>query len=188
MLESCGTRGRAPYDAVLTHGFTMDAKGMKMSKSLGNTVNPLDLMRDYGADILRLWALSVDFTEDHRIGKEILAGVADQYRKLRNTFRYLLGALDDDEHVRRTRTTNFAGVQFLQTEFEKLGIEFVPTAGNFILLRVGDGARVFSELQKLGVITRPMAGYQLPEWLRVSVGTAAENARFLAGLRRVLGK
>jgi isoleucyl-tRNA synthetase len=94
LLESCGTRGRAPYDAVLTHGFTMDAKGMKMSKSLGNTVNPIDLMKEYGADILRLWALSVDFTEDHRIGKEILAGVADQYRKLRNTFRYLLGALD----------------------------------------------------------------------------------------------
>ncbi len=102
LLESCGTRGRAPYDAVLTHGFTMDSKGMKMSKSLGNTINPLDLMRDYGADILRLWALSVDFTEDHRIGKEILAGVADQYRKLRNTFRYLLGALDgfsEDERV-----------------------------------------------------------------------------------------
>jgi isoleucyl-tRNA synthetase len=94
LLESCGTRGRAPYNAVLTHGFTMDAKGMKMSKSLGNTISPLDLMKDYGADILRLWALSVDFTEDHRIGKEILAGVADQYRKLRNTFRYLLGALD----------------------------------------------------------------------------------------------
>ena len=94
LLESCGTRGRAPFDAVLTHGFTMDSKGMKMSKSLGNTINPLDLMKDYGADILRLWALSVDFTEDHRIGKEILAGVADQYRKLRNTFRYLLGALD----------------------------------------------------------------------------------------------
>ena len=102
LLESCGTRGRAPYDAVLTHGFTMDSKGMKMSKSLGNTINPLDLMRDYGADILRLWALSVDFTEDHRIGKEILAGVADQYRKLRNTFRYLLGALDgftDEERL-----------------------------------------------------------------------------------------
>ncbi|MFL6764312.1 MAG: isoleucine--tRNA ligase, partial [Sphingomicrobium sp.] len=94
LLESCGTRGRAPYDAVLTHGFTMDSKGMKMSKSLGNTVSPLDLMKEYGADILRLWALSVDFTEDHRIGKEILAGVADQYRKLRNTFRYLLGALE----------------------------------------------------------------------------------------------
>ncbi|MEQ7873457.1 isoleucine--tRNA ligase [Sphingomonas sp. ASV193] len=94
LLESCGTRGRAPYGEVLTHGFTMDAKGMKMSKSLGNTVSPLDLMRDFGADILRLWAMSVDFTEDHRIGKEILNGVADQYRKLRNTFRYLLGALD----------------------------------------------------------------------------------------------
>ena len=78
---------------------------MKMSKSLGNTVNPLDLMKEYGADILRLWALSVDFIEDHRIGKEILAGVADQYRKLRNTFRYLLGALDgfdEEESLGRT--------------------------------------------------------------------------------------
>ncbi|QUM73052.1 isoleucine--tRNA ligase [Sphingopyxis granuli] len=102
LLESCGTRGHAPYRAVLTHGFTMDAKGMKMSKSLGNTISPIDLMRDYGADILRLWALSVDFTEDHRIGKEILTGVADQYRKLRNSFRYLLGALQgfsEDERV-----------------------------------------------------------------------------------------
>jgi isoleucyl-tRNA synthetase len=102
LLESCGTRGRAPYKAVLTHGFTMDAKGMKMSKSLGNTINPLDLMKESGADILRLWALSVDFTEDHRIGKEILSGVSDQYRKLRNTFRYLLGALEgfsEDERV-----------------------------------------------------------------------------------------
>jgi isoleucyl-tRNA synthetase len=102
LLQSCGTRGRAPYKAVLTHGFTMDAKGMKMSKSLGNTIDPLTLIKDSGADILRLWALSVDFTEDHRIGKEILAGVSDQYRKLRNTFRYLLGALagfEDSEKV-----------------------------------------------------------------------------------------
>jgi isoleucyl-tRNA synthetase len=102
LLESCGTRGRAPFNAVLTHGFTMDAKGEKMSKSKGNVINPLDLMKEYGADILRLWALSVDFTEDHRIGKEILAGVGDQYRKLRNTFRYLLGALDgftDEERL-----------------------------------------------------------------------------------------
>ena len=99
LLEACATRGHAPYKAVLTHGFTMDSKGMKMSKSLGNTISPIDLMRDYGADILRLWALSVDFTEDHRIGKEILAGVADQYRKLRNTFRYLLGALEGYDHA-----------------------------------------------------------------------------------------
>ena len=101
LMEACGTRGRAPYNAVLTHGFTMDSKGMKMSKSLGNTINPLDLMKESGADILRLWALSVDFTEDHRIGKEILNGVSDQYRKLRNTFRYLLGALDGFEESER---------------------------------------------------------------------------------------
>jgi isoleucyl-tRNA synthetase len=103
LLESCATRGRAPYDAILTHGFTMDAKGMKMSKSVGNTVDPLKVMETNGADIIRLWALSVDFTEDHRIGDEILKGVADQYRKLRNTFRYLLGALEgfdwESEHV-----------------------------------------------------------------------------------------
>ena len=94
LLESCATRGHAPYKEILTHGFTMDSKGMKMSKSLGNTIDPLKVMETYGADIIRLWALSVDFTEDHRIGDEILKGVADQYRKLRNTFRYLLGALD----------------------------------------------------------------------------------------------
>ncbi len=94
LLESCATRGHAPYKSVLTHGFTMDSKGMKMSKSLGNTIDPLKVMEVNGADIIRLWALSVDFTEDHRIGDEILKGVADQYRKLRNTFRYLLGALD----------------------------------------------------------------------------------------------
>ena len=102
LMESCGTRGRAPYDAVLTHGFTMDQAGKKMSKSLGNTIDPIKLMSEYGADIIRLWALTVDFTEDHRIGKEILAGTADGYRKLRNSFRYLLGALDGfgaDERV-----------------------------------------------------------------------------------------
>ena len=101
LLESCATRGHAPYKAVLTHGFTMDAKGMKMSKSLGNTIDPLKVMETNGADIIRLWALSVDYTEDHRIGDEILKGVADQYRKLRNTFRYLLGALDGFEENER---------------------------------------------------------------------------------------
>ena len=94
LLQSCATRGRAPYDQVLTHGFTMDAKGFKQSKSLGNTTDPVKMMQTTGADIIRLWALSVDFTEDHRIGDEIIKGVGDQYRRLRNTFRYLLGALD----------------------------------------------------------------------------------------------
>jgi isoleucyl-tRNA synthetase len=105
LLEACATRGYAPYKAVLTHGFTMDQKGMKMSKSLGNTVDPLKVMETYGADIVRLWALSVDFTEDHRIGDEILKGVADQYRKLRNTFRYLLGALDGFSEAERVEVS-----------------------------------------------------------------------------------
>ncbi|MCL6742103.1 isoleucine--tRNA ligase [Sphingomonas sp. RB56-2] len=103
LMESCGTRGRAPYDQILTHGFTMDSKGMKMSKSLGNTIDPLKVMEVNGADIIRLWALSVDFTEDHRIGDEILKGVGDQYRKIRNTFRYLLGALDGFSAEERVR-------------------------------------------------------------------------------------
>ncbi len=93
LLESCGTRGRAPYDTVLTHGFVVDEHGRKMSKSLGNVVSPLDLMKTRGADILRLWAVGADYAEDLRIGEEILAGQADAYRRLRNTLRYLLGSL-----------------------------------------------------------------------------------------------
>ena len=94
LLESCGTRGRAPYDAVLTHGFALDGKGKKMSKSEGNVVDPLKVIGESGADILRLWVASTDYFEDVRISKEVLAGTSDAYRKLRNTFRYLLGALD----------------------------------------------------------------------------------------------
>jgi isoleucyl-tRNA synthetase len=94
LLESCGTRGRAPYDAVLTHGFALDGQGRKMSKSVGNVVDPLKIINESGADILRLWVASTDYFEDVRIGKEVLATTSDAYRKLRNTFRYLLGALD----------------------------------------------------------------------------------------------
>ena len=93
MLQACGTRGRAPYRGVLTHGFTLDDKGMKMSKSLGNAVGPEDVTKQYGADILRLWVAQVDFTNDQRIGPEILKGVADSYRRLRNTLRFILGNL-----------------------------------------------------------------------------------------------
>ncbi|MGE4429439.1 MAG: isoleucine--tRNA ligase [Sphingobium sp.] len=95
LLESCGTRGRAPYGAVLTHGFALDGQGRKMSKSLGNVVDPLKIMSESGADILRMWVASTDYFDDVRIGKEVLAGSSDAYRKLRNTFRYLLGALAD---------------------------------------------------------------------------------------------
>jgi len=95
MLQSCGTQGRAPYRGVLTHGFTLDEKGMKMSKSIGNTVSPEDVTRQYGADILRLWVAQSDYTSDLRIGPEILKGVADSYRRLRNTMRFMLGSLAD---------------------------------------------------------------------------------------------
>ncbi|SHL44254.1 isoleucine--tRNA ligase [Roseibium suaedae] len=93
LLESCGTRGHAPYDAVLTHGFTMAEDGRKMSKSLGNQVFPQDVIKQYGADILRLWVASGDYSEDQRIGPEILKTSVDSYRKLRNTLRWMLGSL-----------------------------------------------------------------------------------------------
>jgi isoleucyl-tRNA synthetase len=93
LLESCGTRGRAPYDAVLTHGFVLDENGRKMSKSLGNVVAPQQVADQYGADILRFWVVASDYTEDLRIGQEILKHQVDMYRRLRNTLRYVLGNL-----------------------------------------------------------------------------------------------
>ncbi|MBO1041735.1 isoleucine--tRNA ligase [Brucella pituitosa] len=97
LLESCGTRGRAPYNAVVTHGFTMDENGKKMSKSLGNTVTPQDVIKDSGADILRLWVMTTDYWEDQRLGKSIIQTNIDAYRKLRNTIRWMLGTLAHDE-------------------------------------------------------------------------------------------
>jgi len=93
LLESCATNGYAPYDSVLTHGFTMDGEGRKMSKSLGNVVAPQEIIKQYGADILRLWVASSDYSEDLRLGKEIIQTTVDSYRKLRNTLRWLLGNL-----------------------------------------------------------------------------------------------
>ena len=103
MLQACGTKGRAPYRGVLTHGFTLDEKGMKMSKSLGNTTAPQEVTQEYGADILRLWVAQSDYTVDLRIGKEILKGVADSYRRLRNTMRYMLGALKGFSEAERVK-------------------------------------------------------------------------------------
>jgi isoleucyl-tRNA synthetase len=118
LLESCGTRGRAPYAQVLTHGFALDPQGKKMSKSLGNVVDPLKIMDESGADILRLWVASTDYFEDVRIGKEILSGTNDSYRKLRNTFRYLLGALDGF------------------TEAEKVPVSVMPELERWVLHRL----------------------------------------------------
>ncbi len=102
LLQASATKGRAPYRNVVTHGFTLDEKGMKMSKSLGNTIVPAKVIEQYGADILRLWVAQADYTADQRIGPEILKGTADSYRRLRNTLRFLLGALagfNDAERV-----------------------------------------------------------------------------------------
>ena len=97
LLESCGTRGRAPYDAVLTHGFVLAEDGRKMSKSLGNVVTPQEVIKNSGADILRLWVASSDYADDLRIGPEILKTAVDAYRKYRNTIRWMLGTLAHDQ-------------------------------------------------------------------------------------------
>ena len=96
LLESCGTRGRAPFDSILSHGFVVDGKGMKMSKSAGNIISPEEILKKYGADILRLWVASSDYSEDLRIDHSILEQHAESYRKIRNTFRYILGNLRDN--------------------------------------------------------------------------------------------
>jgi histidinol-phosphate aminotransferase len=99
-----------------------------------------------------------------------------------------LAALDDDEHVRKTRSNNFAGLDFFRRAFRDLKLEFVPSSANFILVRVGEGQKVFDAMQKQGVIVRPMGGYQLPEWIRISVGTPQENERALKALKNALNK
>ena len=111
LLESCGTRGRAPFDVVLTHGFTLDENGRKMSKSVGNTVEPQKVMKDSGADILRLWVCATDYADDQRIGPEILKNTIETYRKLRNSIRWMLGTL---HHFRRDDAVAFADMPELE--------------------------------------------------------------------------
>jgi isoleucyl-tRNA synthetase len=111
LLESCGTRGRAPYDIVLTHGFTQDEHGRKMSKSLGNTIEPQAVIKESGADILRLWVAACDYTDDQRIGPEIIKNTIETYRKLRNTIRWMLGTL---HHFHRAEPVAFADMPELE--------------------------------------------------------------------------
>ncbi|MFG1261415.1 MULTISPECIES: isoleucine--tRNA ligase [Xanthobacter] len=120
LLESCGTRGRPPYDVVLTHGFVLDEDGRKMSKSLGNVTSPQDVIKQSGADILRLWVCASDYADDLRIGPEILKTTADTYRKLRNTIRWLLGSL---HHYRPE---------------EKVAVADMPSLERFILNRLAE--------------------------------------------------
>ncbi len=114
LLESCGTRGHAPYKSVLTHGFVLDEKGYKMSKSLGNTVAPEDILKDFGADILRLWTVTSDYSSDVRIGKDAMKNTGDLYRRFRNTFRYLLGAIDGFTPSERIADSEYANMPALE--------------------------------------------------------------------------
>ncbi|MGY9002037.1 MAG: isoleucine--tRNA ligase, partial [Rhodospirillales bacterium] len=127
LLESCGTRGRAPYEAVLTHGFVMGADGQKMSKSLGNITSPQDVIKQQGADILRLWVVGSDYSDDLRIGPEILKQHADVYRRLRNTLRYLLGNLNEFE------------------ESEKLDLGEMPELEQLVLHRIWELDRLIRQ-------------------------------------------
>ena len=121
LLESCGTRGRAPFESILSHGFVVDGKGLKMSKSLGNTISPDEILKKYGADILRIWVASSNYDEDLRIDYSILEQNAEAYRKIRNTFRYLLGNLNDN---------------FSEIDFKNLDIKKLPELEQYMLNRI----------------------------------------------------
>jgi len=121
LLESCGTRGRAPFDSILSHGFVVDGKGLKMSKSLGNVIAPEDILKKYGADILRIWVASSNYAEDLRIDYSILDQHSDSYRKIRNTFRYLLGNIKDT---------------FETIDLEKTNIKKLPELERFMLHKI----------------------------------------------------
>ena len=121
LLESCGTRGKAPFESILSHGFVVDGKGLKMSKSLGNVIAPEDILKKYGADILRIWVASSNYAEDLRIDHSILDQHADSYRKIRNTFRYLLGNLNDN---------------FEEIELEKINLSELPELEQFMLHKI----------------------------------------------------
>jgi len=121
LLESCGTRGRAPFESILSHGFVVDGKGLKMSKSLGNVIAPEEILKKYGADILRIWVASSNYAEDLRIDHSILDQHADSYRKIRNTFRYLLGNLNDN---------------FKTIDLEKIDLSEMPELEQFMLHKI----------------------------------------------------
>ncbi len=133
LLESCGTRDRAPFESILSHGFVVDGKGLKMSKSLGNVIAPEDILKKYGADILRIWVASSNYAEDLRIDYSILDQHAESYRKIRNTFRYLLGNLND---------------KFEQINLEKIKIESLPELEQFMLHKIYNLNSKFSKYFK----------------------------------------
>ena len=158
LLEACATRGAAPYKAVITHGMTLNDKGEKMSKSLGNAIEPETIIRESGAEIIRLWAALVDYSEDQRIGKQMLATTTDGYRKLRNTLRYLLGGL--------------AGF----SEAERIAKDQMPPLEQFILHRLW-------ELD--GAVRKAYETYRFAEvWREVSWFCSQDLSAFYFDIRK----
>ncbi|MDC3152573.1 isoleucine--tRNA ligase [Pelagibacteraceae bacterium] len=121
LLESCGTRGKAPFKSILSHGFVVDGRGMKMSKSAGNVISPEEILKNFGADILRVWVTASDYAEDLRIDKTILNQHAESYRKIRNTFRFILGNIQDN---------------FQKIDIESLNIKELPELERYILHKI----------------------------------------------------
>ena len=163
--SSCGTRGRAPYNGVLTHGFVLDEQGEKMSKSKGNVVDPQVIARESGVEILRLWVAMSDYAEDLRIGKTILQTTVDAYRKLRNTVRYLLGALHGFE------------------ETERLPVDQMPPLERFILHRLWrlDGqVRAAYEAYSFQDVWRPILDF-CSRTCRRCISTCARTASIATG-------
>ena len=128
LLESCGTRGKAPFESILSHGFVVDGKGLKMSKSSGNTILPDEILKKYGADILRIWVAASNYAEDLRIDYSILEQHAEAYRKIRNTFRYLLGNLKDEVKLNDLKSIEVVNLpeleQYMLSKIFKLNKEF----------------------------------------------------------------
>jgi len=128
LLESCGTRGRAPFDSILSHGFVVDGKGLKMSKSSGNVISPEEILKNYGADILRAWVASSDYSEDIRVDKTILDQHAESYRKIRNTFRFVLGNIKDNfekQNLEKVDTSNLEELErYILHKLFELNVNF----------------------------------------------------------------
>ena len=173
ILESCGTRGRAPYDVVLTHGFTLDEHGRKMSKSLGNTVEPQKVIKDSGADILRLWVGATDYADDQRIGPEILKNTIETYRKLRNTIRWMLGTL---AHFKPGDAVDHADMPELERlMLHRLAEVDAVVREAYAELRLQDRGRGALELHEhgpVGVLLRHPEGHAL---LRAAVVADAQG-------------
>src|SRR5210317_1221563 len=131
LLHSCGTRGRAPYESILCHGFVVDGKGQKMSKSLGNVISPDEVIKKYGADILRLWVVASDYSDDLKIDDSILEQHSQSYRKIRNTFRFLLGNLNDSVNLN-----------------EEINVEELEEIEKYILHKISSFDKTFTNLNK----------------------------------------